>query len=864
MTISLRRRPRAALAVLGALAVIAGGLALTAPATEAVPTPLPRASSTDDSVSTTKTVTRDYYPSTSSTEPVTSSNKVTVKVDRHTDLQSRERLAVSWSGAHPTGGRAGNPYGEKGIDQEYPVAIFECRGVDDPDAPAADRISPDTCWTNTIQERSQSDDADRSIWRDDRYADPADTGQVSGVDEDDLPDSCPTRQDSTAYHYTPFRAANGTFYAACDAEHLPPEAAVGSVDPPNEVFAYTGVDGKGTAQFEVRTKSENESLGCSDKVACTLVVVPIMGLSCVDATASCNKTGAYPPGSRNDGTTGAQQAVSGSLWWSASNWRNRISIPLDFALPPNTCTLLGQGAPVPFYGSELLSQAALQWSPAYCLNKSRFNWQSNAMPDEAAFGLMTAGTAAAAEVTERQDADTGVGYAPTAVSGFGIAYSVDDPSTGLQYGSLKLNARLLAKLLTESYGGDAVGAKRPGIQDNPWGLQTDPEFIKLNPDLELAFGRTPSVAGAALLALSTGSGVIDQLTSYIAHDADAMAFIDGKADPWGMKVNPAYKKVAVPVSTWPLLDTWVPSNTGSECLDQNKAPYLPKVAAPVSSLRLIAQAMLFNWPNVQTSCEKDVTTGLWKLGRIGVQEVGQRFMLGLVTLGDAARYGLPVAALQAKKGSYVEPTDKSMSAALKLSKQSTKLKPFELDQADIRTSPIAYPGTMVVYTAAKTYGLDQASAGRVAQFIQVSSTEGQTAGRGNGKLPDGYLPIAATGATAPLYRSAQEVRTAVLAQKKPSTPASPSPTDGASAGPGGSGGPIEPPSTLPTAPVPSASTSASPTAPPTSTGPITTADTARVSSSMGGGLLPFLLVGAVLAGVVAVVTRLMLGLRGVR
>ena len=150
-------------------------------------------------------------------------------------------------------------------------------------------------------------------------------------------------------------------------------------------------------------------------------------------------------------------------------------------------------------------------------------------------------------------------------------------------------------------------------------------------------------------------------------------------------------------------------------------------------------------------------------------------MLGVVTLGDAARYGLPVAALQAKKGAYVEPTDKSMAAALKLSKQATKLKPFELDQADVRKSTTAYPGTMVVYTAAKTYGLDKAAAGRVAQFIQVSTTEGQTAGRGNGKLPDGYLPIAATGATAALYRSAQEVRTAVLAQKKPSSGATDAP-----------------------------------------------------------------------------------------
>ena len=37
-----------------------------------------------------------------------------------------------------------------------------------------------------------------------------------------------------------------------------------------------------------------------------------------------------------------------------------------------------------------------------------------------------------------------------------------------------------------------------------------------------------------------------------------MDFINGKADPWGMKVNPSYKKIKLPRSEWPLLDTYVP------------------------------------------------------------------------------------------------------------------------------------------------------------------------------------------------------------------------------------------------------------------------------------------------------------------
>ncbi|MGZ6921070.1 MAG: hypothetical protein ACXVGS_17855 [Oryzihumus sp.] len=863
-----RRTPRggrllAALALLGSSVVAGVG---AAPADGLVPGPSARAGS--DAWSASHDVTRVHYLP-GQADPVTDTNHVTVSVDRHTDLQSRERIDVSWTGAHPTGGRAGNPYGETGLDQEYPVVILECRGVDDPAAPADQQVSPDTCWTNTVQERSQSDDEARAVWRDDLYATDADKAAVSGLDPGSLPADCAPVQQGTAYHFTPFRAADGTVFTACDSTHLPPEAAVGSVDPPNEVMAYTSPDGTGSAQVEIRTETENASLGCSHTVACTLVVVPIMGLSCADDSAWCNKTGAYAPGSHNDGTTGAQQAVSPAYWWSASNWRNRFSVPLGFALPPSTCTLLGQGPPVPFYGSELLSQAALQWSPAYCLDAKRFNWQANTMPDEAAFALMQDGTAAAAEVTGRVEGDDRVGYAPTAVSGFGIAFNVDDPTTGLQRTSLKLDARLLAKLLTESYPGDSIGALHPGLGDNPWSLQTDPEFLELNPGLGLAFGRTSSLAAATLLALSTGSGVMQQLTSYLAHDKDAMAFIDGRPDPWGMKVNPAYRHLALPVSTWPLLDTWVPTGTGNTCLDQNEAPYLPKIAAPVSSLRLISQAMLFNWPNVQTACEKDVSTGLFKLGRIGRQDISQRFMLGLVTLGDAARYGLPVASLQASPGHYVAPTDASLGAALGLTHQSERLKPFDLDQSDVRHSATAYPGTKIVYTAARTSGLDHDVAQHVAQFIDVSTSEGQVAGRGNGQLPGGYLPIASRGVTADLYRSAQQVRAAVLAQQAPATPAptpTPTPTTPTPGGTSGgvTGGGVPGAGTPPGGVAPPAAPSTSPSAAPAPAPTAVAAPTARVSSAVGGGVLPVLLLGALVAGTAAVASRVVLGLRGVR
>ena len=50
--------------------------------------------------------------------------------------------------------------------------------------------------------------------------------------------------------------------------------------PSNETFGVTARNGEGSAKFDVWTAAENASLGCSQTVACSLVAVPIMGISC--------------------------------------------------------------------------------------------------------------------------------------------------------------------------------------------------------------------------------------------------------------------------------------------------------------------------------------------------------------------------------------------------------------------------------------------------------------------------------------------------------------------------------------------------------------------------------------------------------
>ena len=788
-----------------------------------------------------------------------------VTADRHTNLQDHERINLTWSGAHPTQGRVANPFGENGLGQEYPVLIMECRGVDPQDGSAvpdgAEQVSPETCWTNTWIQRSAQASPGRGVWQQDADATDAEKGHVSGIDPSDIPSSCAVN-DSLDYHITPFLAADGTLYPGCSSQSMPPEAATGSVSIPNEIAAFTDAQGNGTASFEVRTDVENESLGCSATVACTLVVIPIDGINCAAGNddEQCNSTGVLSA-SGQSGTPAP--SVAPGYWWSPSNWSRRISIPLAFAEPPSVCSLsTTAGTPVPFYGSELMSQAALQWTPAYCLNPDRFNWQDNVMADDAAFELMSNGQAAAALVSGARDGEN-VGYAPTAVTGWAIAFDIDKPNNAGQQMSLKLDARLLAKLLTESYPGTILGKARPGLQNNPFSLNLDPEFQKLNPGLDKThFGDVQ----ATLLSLSTSSDVISQISSYIATDPAAMAFVNGKPDPWGMKVNPAYRGMTLPVSTWPLLDTWVNNKTGNPCIDQNHSAYMPLLASPVSSFRLIATDMLYNWPNVTTGCSGNGANDTpYQLARVQPLGVGNRFMLGVVTLADARRYGLTVASLEASPGHYVAPTDASMAAAVKLGKQVSPQQPFTISEADIHRSPTAYPGTMIVYTAAKTKGLDAEDVKHVTQFIKVSSTEGQQPGRGNGQLPAGYVPITPTGATAALYKSDQVVMKAIARQSgTPLPPSGGDPGDGGGSPgggtPGGTGS-----TTPPDTPLPPADATPSGGATPTQTATdVPVVKTAAVTSATGGGLMVVLLVVGIAAGLVGVGGRIVLMTRGVK
>ncbi len=654
----------------GAVAAFLGLLTLTVPGgadasavgDTAAPSQVVRAASGDDSFRQTKTLNRTFTEADGTVSTI-SSNTVTVRADHTENLRGRQRVLVSWKGAQPSGGRASNPYGENGLQQEYPVVVMQCRGTDDPTLPADQQLQPSTCWTASVAQRSQLvRSTSEATWTHDAYADASRQG--ARVGHRPVPDrGVPQRRHRAVLH--PPDAVPGRQRHPVRRLRRRLDAARGGRRRRVPGGRDRGVHRRGRRRIgAVRAaQRRRERVARLQQLGGVLdrghpdrrpQLRPAGRAGRPSADRSCRKLGRFAPGSSNFTNEGIDQAVGPALWWSESNWRNRFTIPITFGLPPDACDVLDSRAPTGFYGSELLAQAALQWSPAYCLDAKRFKFQLNQMSDAAGFNLMESGEGPAAVVSSKHT-NTGtdpVGYAPTAVTGFAVGYIIDRPDNAGEFTSLRLNARLIAKLLSQSYLGSDLGRGHPGMADNPLSIVTDPEFVKLNPDLT----RVSQEAAATVLSLSNASDVIEQLTEYIAADADAAAFMAGKPDPYGMVVNPAYRDLTLPRAEWPLLDTYVPE-TQNSCRQANPSVYFTPLAAPVTTMRKISEALLDAWPNVQTRCDFDLSTQQYKIGRIDRQSFGSRFMLGIVSLGDAARYGLRPAALQTSKKRYVVPTD---------------------------------------------------------------------------------------------------------------------------------------------------------------------------------------------------------------
>ena len=217
--------------------------------------------------------------------------------------------------------------------------------------------------------------------------------------------------------------------------------------------------------------------------------------------------------------------------------------------------------------------------------------------------------------------------------------------------TIKLDARLLAKLLTWSYYDDHNAKGDPAVAGNPANISVDPEFQALNPGLYVVQPDFGNRVAASLLTLSTQSDVVYAMTSYINADPEARAWLNGTPDPWGMTVNSNYKGIQLPVNIWPLLDSYIPyfpDQTGRNVLSLHCDPSLVLAlhARPRSATgrRSGNPAHSNHLEHVGPSAELAFPMQFVRAQYVGIDPAQglARIHGGYVTEADAARYGLPL------------------------------------------------------------------------------------------------------------------------------------------------------------------------------------------------------------------------------
>jgi len=551
----------------------------------------------------------------------------------------------------------------------------------------------------------------------------------------------------------------------------------GPFGPMNTAYAATAPDGTGQADVLIDTTVENQFLGCDQNHPCSLVVVPAQGGNVLASPPDCtdhSQDRFFAIGQLDFGAT-----------YNTCSWADRIVVPLSFAPTPNVCSF--KNAAFTAAGSPMLARAMNSWVAGLCLGSHGLSIQYNSQVAEPLAVQEAAGGATDVALTTRPASAQGITttrhylYAPVAVSAVSVAYWVDDPTSGLPVTSLELDQRLVLKLLTQSYDFQNEGVpcsappppNGPGcdnaVDNNPLTLFADPEFQQLNPAVQPVFG-----LGAAFQVPTVQSGHSDMtwfVTRWIAANADASSFLDGQFDPWGMHVNTDYENVGTAGVQYPT-DSFAA---------QDSYPVIQHRYSPVFPLSLVASLyQAQNW-EPGTSWEKDQ---FGNFPKDPIQPPGQRALFAVLDQGDSAAFRFPVAAIPNGTGTYVQPTNAGMAAAL----QGMQSDGSGTQQVNLASkNKAAYPLTMVIYAMVPTSGTPHKTAAAIARFLDFAAGAGQKTGVQPGQLPPGYLPLPASMAAA-----TRKDATAVLHQTGATT--TPNTTN---PGLGGSG----------TSPTPSATTS---------------------------------------------------------
>lgn len=535
------------------------------------------------------------------------------------------------------------------------------------------------------------------------------------------------------------------------------------------------VCGTGYADIQIQTAVENNLLGCTDKHACSIVVVPNWGGVPNEPSSTLPPNA---PTSCDDHTNDLVNIEAGYAGNSPLGefdicaWNDRIVIPISFAKTPT------QYCPASAYqfvseGAPALERAMNQWRPAWCLdaqNRISFDYNSAANEYQARSDFLSGNAALTARtdvalVTDPPPSDQSAAssrkftYAPIATTGIAVAYYIDDQKSLEPITDLKLNARLLAKLLTESYSlqfTQQCGAGQTtqtefcdlGVVGNPTDIFADPEFLALNPQYTTAdFDEEQARVGGDFypIVIAGNSDLTYELTRWIVSDPAARAFLEGQPDPYShMHVNTYFKTgQSYPISQFEIFDP------GFNVANPSQGQYsiaMQNAWNPVTGLDNVA-AHLANWTSSALSFAANCAVvgqtppcPLTNL-KVGPENLPTRTLFAIMDQGTAAAFRFPTAQLLNPAGNYEAPTIESMSAAV----GAMKTNPDKITQYQdfAATSAGAYPLTEVQYAMVPTCGLSQGKVKAISGFLTNVATTAQLYGTDLGQLPPfgGYLAL---------------------------------------------------------------------------------------------------------------------------
>lgn len=531
----------------------------------------------------------------------------------------------------------------------------------------------------------------------------------------------------------------------------------------NEVpWAGSSDSGEGSIKFEVQTAMQSPGLGCGRPVtaangsvsgqSCWLVVIP-----------------------RGKSDAGESYITKSGLLWDS--WKHSVAVKLAFKPIGQRCSI--GSAEKQLSGSELAAAAIGSWQPNLCSGVAGSSFVLSTGNEEdalAAASLITPSPLALTSRPLQTDGTDPVAYAPIALSGVAVSFSIDrrvkpvgdvpqkyrDRNTEA-FTSLNLTPRLIAKLLTNSYL-DSLPSGAPATSEslaafdyqdsahpgsNARNLTVDPDFLAVN-DEEWKYQDLTGPALGDVLLPAGRSDEAEQLWRYVLSDPAAVAFLNGTPDDWGMKVNPwsstkasvnpSGTPMALPRTNFPKADPMErPAGTGGNGTTAvNLVTWRPYTSDFENGAYLTLRG------DGQELGDWNPTSVPPKFGKSVRGLVGTQRVLSVTTTAAAARYQTVTASLQNSAGAFVPPTSASMlaaSAAMVPTKANAQVLEYDPTNSAAKAAATAYPMTMPVYAALNPLQSDAAQRAIYANLIRYAVGAGQAPGSEIGQLPNGYTPL---------------------------------------------------------------------------------------------------------------------------